>query len=66
MIRAYVKHLLSDLRAQARDVWHAPVEVARLRLRVARLEGEVESLQRLATVKPFVTYQHLPSDGPFA
>ena len=46
MIRAYVKHLLSDLAAQVRDVWEAPTEVVRLRFRVARLEGTVEALQR--------------------
>jgi hypothetical protein len=50
MIRAYVKHLLSDLAAQVRDAWEAPAEVARLRLRVARLEGTVEAMQRQAVI----------------
>lgn len=50
MIRAYVKHLLSDLVAQVRDAWEAPAEVTRLRLRVARLEGTVEALQRQAVI----------------
>lgn len=50
MIRKYIKHLLSDLAAQAREMWEAPTEVTRLRLRVARLEGTVEALQRQAVI----------------
>ena len=50
MIRKYIQHLLSDLAAQARDAWEAPTEVTRLRIRVARLEGTVEALQRQAVV----------------
>jgi len=50
MIRKYIKHLLSDLAAQVRDVWEAPTEVVRLRFRVARLECTVEALQQQAVI----------------
>lgn len=50
MIRAYIKHLLSDLATQVCEMWEAPAEVTRLRLRVARLEGTVEALQRQAVI----------------